>query len=157
MRKWAWHNLSARTALKSHLELPISGPIFLIRNLPTTQHLTPNMVVQAITHPAHNQVALVSIVGLDIVTCGGVCDCRRGLIRWMDLLSTHTHDSEVQVLTTLSLIYTIYKSDLNNGDSSLLWSRRCLLTYTPQLNRQLNSLSWVLCYDRRSAGQSVLV
>jgi hypothetical protein len=34
-----------------------------------------------------------------IVTCRG--DYKRGLDWWMDLLTTHTHDSELQALTTL--------------------------------------------------------
>jgi hypothetical protein len=39
-----------------------------------------------------------------------VCDYRRGLDWSMYLLTTYTHDSELQVLTTLWLIYTLYKS-----------------------------------------------
>jgi hypothetical protein len=50
----------------------------------------------------------------------------------MNLLATYTHDSKVQLITAILLIYTLYKSlehtlkllsyflvtDLNNGDSS---------------------------------------
>jgi hypothetical protein len=37
-------------------------------------------------------------------------DYRRALDCWMNLLTTYTYDSELQELTTLSLIYTLYKS-----------------------------------------------
>jgi hypothetical protein len=37
-------------------------------------------------------------------------DYRRGMDWWMDLLTTCTHDSELQVITLLSLITTLYKS-----------------------------------------------
>jgi hypothetical protein len=38
-----------------------------------------------------------------------VCDYRRGLNWWMDLLTTYTHNSEPQVITAPSLIPTILK------------------------------------------------
>jgi hypothetical protein len=37
-------------------------------------------------------------------------DYRRGMDWWMDLLTTYTHHSELQVITALSLISTVYKS-----------------------------------------------
>jgi hypothetical protein len=37
-------------------------------------------------------------------------DYRQGLDWWMDLLTTYTHDSELQTRMSLSLIYTLYKS-----------------------------------------------
>jgi hypothetical protein len=37
-------------------------------------------------------------------------DYRRGLDWWMHLLSTYTHDSELQAITATSLICTLYKS-----------------------------------------------
>jgi hypothetical protein len=39
-----------------------------------------------------------------------VCDCRGGLVWRMDLLTTYTYHWELQVITTLSLISTIYKT-----------------------------------------------
>jgi hypothetical protein len=56
------------------------------------------------------------------------------------------------------------RSDLRIGH---FFSFRCPLVSTPQLNNELlrmpndwtelkSEMSWVLCYDRRSAGQSVL-
>jgi hypothetical protein len=40
----------------------------------------------------------------------GIYVYRRGLDWWRDFLPTYTHDSELQAITTLSLIYTLYKS-----------------------------------------------
>jgi hypothetical protein len=40
----------------------------------------------------------------------GVCDYRRGMDWWKYLLTTYTHNSELQEITTLSLISTLYKS-----------------------------------------------
>jgi hypothetical protein len=39
-----------------------------------------------------------------------VCDCRQGEKWWMDLLTTYTHNSELEVITALSLISALYKS-----------------------------------------------
>jgi hypothetical protein len=39
-----------------------------------------------------------------------MCDCRRGLDWWTDLLTTYTHHSELQVIIAPSLISTIHKS-----------------------------------------------
>jgi hypothetical protein len=38
------------------------------------------------------------------------CDCRRGSAWWMDLLTTYTHDPELQAITAPPLISTIHKS-----------------------------------------------
>jgi hypothetical protein len=38
------------------------------------------------------------------------CDYRRGLNWWKDLLTTYTHDSELQVITAPPLISTLHKS-----------------------------------------------
>jgi hypothetical protein len=43
-----------------------------------------------------------------LLRCRG--DRRRGMDWRLDLLSTYTHDSELQVITALSLISTLYKS-----------------------------------------------
>jgi hypothetical protein len=48
---------------------------------------------------------------VQILSCfRGICDDRRDMDWWMDLLTTYTHDLEVQVITVLLLISTIYKS-----------------------------------------------
>jgi hypothetical protein len=39
-----------------------------------------------------------------------VCDDRRDMDWWLDLLTTYTHHSELKVITALSLIYAICKS-----------------------------------------------
>jgi hypothetical protein len=79
---------------------------------------------------------------------------------WMDLLTTYTHDSELQALTTLSLISTIHGSPqhpislfpaccvipchclvtaFNSGNSSTsVVMLFCPLVNTPQPNCQLN-------------------
>jgi hypothetical protein len=44
------------------------------------------------------------------MSCAGVCDYRRGVDWWIDLLTTYTHHSELPVITALSLISTLYKS-----------------------------------------------
>jgi hypothetical protein len=47
-----------------------------------------------------------------------MCDYRRGMDKWMDLLTTYTHNSEVQqVISVLLLVSTIYRSLHNNGDT----------------------------------------
>jgi hypothetical protein len=43
-----------------------------------------------------------------IVTILG-CDYRRGMDWILDILTTYTHHTELQVITALSLIYTINK------------------------------------------------
>jgi hypothetical protein len=43
------------------------------------------------------------------VVCG-VCDYRRDMDWWMDLLTTYTPHSELQEIIALSLIFTLYKS-----------------------------------------------
>jgi hypothetical protein len=45
---------------------------------------------------------------INIVMC--MCDYRRGMDWWMDLLTTYTHDSELQAITAPPLISTIHKS-----------------------------------------------
>jgi hypothetical protein len=42
-----------------------------------------------------------------IVTILRVCDYRRDLGWWLDLLATYAHHSERHVITALSLIYTL--------------------------------------------------
>jgi hypothetical protein len=39
-----------------------------------------------------------------------ICDCEWGVDWWMVLLATYTHHSELQVITAVSLISTLYKS-----------------------------------------------
>jgi hypothetical protein len=39
-----------------------------------------------------------------------VCDCRRGIGWWIDLLTTYTHHSELQVIIAQSLISTLHRS-----------------------------------------------
>jgi hypothetical protein len=75
-----------------------------------------------------------------------MCDCRRGMDWWMDLLTAYTHHSELQVIIALSLISTaptkpfpvcsvITRRSLatvsNNRDSSA--SRAQVLTSQPSL------------------------
>jgi hypothetical protein len=56
-------------------------------------------------------------------------DYRRGLEWWMDLLTTYTHDLELQALRTLSLIYTLYKSlHANCSPACSVFTSRCLVT-----------------------------
>jgi hypothetical protein len=45
---------------------------------------------------------------LHVLTC--MYDYRRGLSWWIDLLTSYTHDSELQAITAPPLIYTPYKS-----------------------------------------------
>jgi hypothetical protein len=45
-----------------------------------------------------------------IVLSRFLCNYRRSLDWWIDLLTTYTHPSELQVITVLSLITAIYKS-----------------------------------------------
>jgi hypothetical protein len=58
-------------------------------------------------------------------------DYRRGLDWRMDLLTTYTHDSDLQSLTALSLTFTLYKSfehTLNNSGHFIVCPGRCLVT-----------------------------
>jgi hypothetical protein len=56
-----------------------------------------------------------------------VCDYKRGLDWWIDLLTTYTHHSKLQVITALSLISALYKSlaHAKSSQSSLdvFWQR----------------------------------
>jgi hypothetical protein len=61
---------------------------------------------------------------------------KRGMDWRMDLLITYTHDSELQALVTLSLVYTLYKSleHAKSSQSSLDVSwQRILTVETPYL------------------------
>jgi hypothetical protein len=96
-------------------------------------------------------------------------DYRRGSDWWMDLLTTYTHDSELQALTTLSLISAFYKSlhakfspafnvftsrclvtALNNGEFSTSVLASLLPDEYPTTSSLLKSKSKLL-YDRRFA------
>jgi hypothetical protein len=61
----------------------------------------------------------------------GVCDYRRGMYWWMDLLTTYAHDSELQVNTALSVISTIHKpqqNPLSFFPACCVFISRCLVT-----------------------------
>jgi hypothetical protein len=85
-----------------------------------------------------------------------VRDYRRGMYLWLDLFTTYTHHSELQAITTLSLIFTLYRSlhakfspacnvftsrsvatASNNGDSSS--SRPQVRSSQPPIQ------SWIRC------------
>jgi hypothetical protein len=58
-----------------------------------------------------------------------MCDYRRALGWWMDLLTTYTHDWELQALTTLSLIYALHKSlHAKSSPACSVFASRCLVT-----------------------------
>jgi hypothetical protein len=50
------------------------------------------------------------MIHFNIVMCRSVCDYRRSMDWILDLLSTYTHDSELEAITASSLISTIHKS-----------------------------------------------
>jgi hypothetical protein len=52
------------------------------------------------------------LVHINIIYCHdlGVCDYRQGMDWWMDLLTTYIHHLELQVITAISLISILYKS-----------------------------------------------
>jgi hypothetical protein len=69
---------------------------------------------------------------------------RRGVDRWMDLLTTYTHHSELQVITALSVISTFCKSlqhPLSLFETSIIVSWQRLLT---EKKIQLHALSLYL-------------
>jgi hypothetical protein len=83
------------------------------------------------------------------------CDCRRGLDWWLDLLTTYTHDSELQAITTPPLITTAHAKPFpacfiffgpslttasNSGYSSA--SRAQVLSSQPPM--QNSTLNWQL-------------
>jgi hypothetical protein len=71
-----------------------------------------------------------------------MCDYRRGLDWWMDLLATSTHDSELQAVTTLSPISTLYKSlPAKSSPAGSVFTSRFLVT-------ALNSSLQLLCSRR---------
>jgi hypothetical protein len=65
-----------------------------------------------------------------------VCHYRRGFDWWMDLLTTYTHNSELQVITAPWLIYTPYKSlaHAKCSQSSLVVSWQRILTQQSHCN-----------------------
>jgi hypothetical protein len=69
-----------------------------------------------------SKLAVCSLLAEYIVTY--MCDYRRGLDWWMDLLTTYTQDSELQAITEPPLISTIHKSP----QQPLSLSQPCVLT-----------------------------
>jgi hypothetical protein len=58
-----------------------------------------------------------------------VHDYRRGMDGWMDLLTTYTHDWELQVITALSLIYKLYKEPhAKSSPACSVFNNRFLVT-----------------------------
>jgi hypothetical protein len=56
-------------------------------------------------------------------------DYRRGLDWWVDLLTTYTYNSELQVITALSLICTLYESlHPKCSPTCNVLTSRCLVT-----------------------------
>jgi hypothetical protein len=69
-------------------------------------------------------------------------DYRWGMDWWMDLLTIYTHRSELQLITALSLISTIYKSPQQQLSLFLacrVFSSRSLATASNSGNLQLNA------------------
>jgi hypothetical protein len=56
-----------------------------------------------------------------------VCDCRRGMDWWMDLLTTCIDHSELQTITAPLLISTLYRS-LHAKSSQSAFTSRCSVT-----------------------------
>jgi hypothetical protein len=74
-----------------------------------------------------------------------ICDYRRGMNWWMDLLSTYTHHSELQVVTAPRLIFTLYKS--LHGKSSRacsVFTSRCLVTALSNEDSSASALTSLL-------------
>jgi hypothetical protein len=67
-------------------------------------------------HMSHTFHLPSLVYSINILTCKG-CDYRRGLDLLMDLLTSCIHILELQVITTLLQISTLYKS-LAHGKSS---------------------------------------
>jgi hypothetical protein len=65
-------------------------------------------------------------------------DYRRGMDWWMDLLTTCTHHSELQVITALSLISTLYKWLAHAKYSQFAFTSRFLIT---DLNNEVSPAS----------------
>jgi hypothetical protein len=108
------------------------------------------------THTEEIRSICLNLYILSWFTCG----YRQGMDWWIDLLTTYTHHSELQVITALSLISTLYKSPTeptnpfpaccviscslgtasNCGDSSVSCSQ-VLSSQTPVQNMQNSTLS----------------
>jgi hypothetical protein len=68
-------------------------------------------------------------VGSGIILSRLTCDFRRDMNWWMDLLTTSTHGSELQVITALPLICTVYKSlHPKSSPACSVFTSRCLVT-----------------------------
>jgi hypothetical protein len=91
----------------------------------------------------------------------GLCDYRRGMDWWMDLLTTCIHHSVTANLYALQISRAPAKS------SQSTFTSRCLVAVavplipcsSPVQNSSVNCTGLSkskLCYDRRSAGQSIL-
>jgi hypothetical protein len=57
-----------------------------------------------------------------------VCDYRRGMDWWIDLLTNYAHDPEPQAITVLSPIFTFYKSLHAKFSACSVLTGRCLVT-----------------------------
>jgi hypothetical protein len=73
-----------------------------------------------------------------------VCDYMRGINWWTDLLTTYTHHSELQVITVLLLISTIYQSLHTKSSPPCSVSNSCSLATASNSGDSSASSSQVL-------------
>jgi hypothetical protein len=59
-----------------------------------------------------------------------VCDCRRGMDRWINLLATYKHHSQIEVITAPPIISVLYKSVQHalNSPACRVFNSRSLAT-----------------------------
>jgi hypothetical protein len=95
----SWNNPRCRPLEN---QLASDGTEGFMTTLTIAHHCTLPLTIH-FTHPVRN-------VFLNSMLSRSMCDYRRGLDKWMYLLTTHKRDLELQDITAPSLISTIHKS-----------------------------------------------
>jgi hypothetical protein len=132
-----WHYVASILKPSSNAPTPTIQGVFTC--LPATRHYSPGWALASSTTSLHCSLSLIFsfhpfisiffkslstsylylyiyirpevyiVVNFHMVTC--MCVTVDGVLDWwMDLLTTHTHDSELQLITAPPLISTVYKS-----------------------------------------------
>jgi hypothetical protein len=92
-----------------------------------------------------------------------MCDCRRGMHWWTDLLMTYTHHLEIQVIILLLLVSTIHKSSQHSlslfqsakPSSVVPWQRHLAveILQLPALRSYLHGLPCTTAYQLTTDSQ----
>jgi hypothetical protein len=85
------------------------------------------------------------------------CDYRQGMDWWINLLTTYTHDSELQAITAPLLISTIHKSlHAKSSPAFCVFTSRCLVTASNNGDSSVSVLTSLLSGEYPTAELSTI-